>query len=64
MAEAVRDASAMFEHLQKQAEAEQSMLKGAAVFAFLCVVVLLVLFLNHISWRKHSMEKVNLLFLY
>jgi flagellar biosynthesis/type III secretory pathway M-ring protein FliF/YscJ len=59
MSEAVRDVNAMFEHLQKQAEAEQSMMKGAIVFAILCVVVLLVLFMNHSSWRKHSMGRVS-----
>jgi hypothetical protein len=59
MAETVHDVDSMYEHLQKQAEAEQSMLKGAAIFAILCVAVLVVLFLNHISWRKHSMGKVR-----
>lgn len=56
--EAVRDANAVMEHLQKQAESEQTMLRGAIVFAVLCVIVLVVLFMNHVSWRKHSMGKV------
>lgn len=54
----VRDADAMLEHLRKQAEAEKSMLTGAVVFGFLCVVVLIVLFMNHASWRKHSLGRV------
>jgi len=58
MGEIVRDANVMMEHLQKQAEAQQTMLTGAVVFAFLCVVVLIVLFMNHSSWRQHSMGKV------
>lgn len=58
MGEFVRDANVMMEHLQKQAEAEKSMLTGAVVFAILCVVVLIVLFMNHASWRKHSIGKV------
>ena len=58
MTSAVRDPAAVLEHLQKQAEAENKMIMGAIVFAVLCVIVLVVLFLNHSSWRKYSMGKV------
>jgi len=59
MAGVVRDANAMMEHLQKQAEAEKSMMTGAIIFGIVCAVVLVVLFLNHSSWRKYSMGRVS-----
>lgn len=47
------------EHLQKRAEAEQGMLRGAVVFAVLVAVVVLLLYFNHMTWRKLASNKVS-----